>query len=111
MVMTKTKQKLGILGYLIHVTDPRKQTAVEHKLIDILAIAICAVISGGDGWDDIEQYGKQKLQWLKTFLELPNGIPSHDTFARVFSLVDPEKFEACFYSWIKSLAIDPHNEI
>jgi predicted transposase YbfD/YdcC len=72
----------------------------EHKLIDIIAIAICAVICGAEGWVDIELFGKSKLPWLKTFLELPNGIPSHDTFGRVFARIDAEQFQLAFYEWV-----------
>jgi predicted transposase YbfD/YdcC len=105
MVMLKTKQKLGlIVVHLKNVKDPRRKKALRHKLVDILAIAICAVISGANGWEDIEQYGKQKQDWLKTFLELPNGIPSSDTFARVFSLVDPEEFRKNFLNWVKEIS-------
>jgi predicted transposase YbfD/YdcC len=72
----------------------------EHKLIDIIAIAMCAVICGAEGWTDIELFGKSKLPWLKTFLELPNGIPSHDTFGRVFSRMDAQEFQLAFYEWV-----------
>jgi predicted transposase YbfD/YdcC len=80
------------------VTDPRKDRTKDHKLIDIIAIAICAVICGAEGWVDIELYGKSKQPWLSTFLELPNGIPSHDTFGRVFSLIDAQQFQLAFYT-------------
>lgn len=82
------------------VTDPRVDRTKEHKLIDMIAIAICAVICGAEGWVDIELFGKSKLPWLKTFLELPNGIPSHDTFGRVFSLIDAHQFQLAFYEWV-----------
>ena len=82
------------------VTDPRKDRTRDHKLIDIIAIAICAVICGAAGWVDIELYGKSKQLWLSTFLELPNGIPSHDTFGRVFSLLDAQQFQLAFYEWV-----------
>lgn len=82
------------------VTDPRVDRTKEHKLIDIIAIAICAVICGAEGWVDIELFGKSKLSWLKTFLELPNGIPSHDTFGRVFSQINAEEFQLAFYEWV-----------
>lgn len=85
------------------VRDPRIERSKEHKLIDILSIAICAVICGAEGWVDIENFGKSKETWLKTFLELPNGIPSHDTFGRVFSLMEPEEFQESFQSWIESI--------
>jgi predicted transposase YbfD/YdcC len=82
------------------VKDPRKDRTKEHKLIDILVIAICAIICGAEGWVDIELYGKSKLHWLKTFLALPNGIPSHDTFGRVFSMIDAQQFQLAFYEWV-----------
>jgi len=66
------------------VTDPRVDRTKGHKLMDMIVIAICAVICGAEGWTDIENFGNSKLPWLKSFLELPNGIPSHDTFGRVF---------------------------
>lgn len=82
------------------VSDPRIERTKEHKLIDMIAIAICGVICGAEGWTDIELFGKSKLPWLKTFLELPNGIPSHDTFGRVFSLIDAQQFQLAFYEWV-----------
>jgi predicted transposase YbfD/YdcC len=82
------------------VTDPRLDRTKEHKLIDIIAIALCAVICGAEGWTDIENFGNSKLPWLKTFLELSNGIPSHDTFGRVFSLLDAGQFQKAFYEWV-----------
>ena len=85
------------------VQDPRIERSKEHKLIDIISIAIYAVICGAEGWVDIENFGKSKITWLKTFLELPNGIPSHDTFGRVFSLIDPEEFQESFQSWVQSI--------
>ncbi len=85
------------------VHDPRIERSKEHKLIDIISIAICAVLCGAEGWVDIENFGKSKITWLKTFLELPNGIPSHDTFGRVFSLIAPEEFQESFQSWVQSI--------
>lgn len=82
------------------VSDPRVERTKEHKLIDLIAIAICAVICGAEGWVDMELFGKSKLPWLKTFLELPNGIPSHDTFGRVFSRIDAQEFQLAFYEWV-----------
>lgn len=82
------------------VTDPRVDRTKEHKLIDIIAIAICAVICGAEGWVDVELFGKSKLPWLKSFLELPNGIPSHDTFGRVFARIDAQQFQVAFYEWV-----------
>ena len=82
------------------VVDPRKERTKDHKLIDIIGIAICAVICGAEGWVDVELFGNSKLHWLATFLELPNGIPSHDTFGRVFSLIDAQQFQLAFYEWV-----------
>ena len=82
------------------VTDPRMDRTKEHKLIDMIAIAICAVICGAEGWTDIENFGNSKLSWLKSFLELPNDIPSHDTFGRVFSILDAQQFQLAFYEWV-----------
>jgi predicted transposase YbfD/YdcC len=86
------------------LTEPRHERTREHKLLDILVIAICAVICGADNWEDVADFGRAKIEWLKTFLELPNGIPSHDTFNRVFAMLDPQQFQACFVSWITSVS-------
>ena len=85
------------------VQDPRREHGRLHRLWDIIAITICAVISNADDWTDVEEYGLSKQPWLETFLELPNGIPSHDTFARVFSLLDPRAFQAGFAQWVQTL--------
>ena len=98
------KQPLeAIEEHFSKVNDPRRDRTKEHKLIDIIAIAICAVICGAEGWVDIENFGNSKLHWLRTFLELPNGIPSHDTFGRVFSLIDAQQFQLSFYEWVLSI--------
>jgi predicted transposase YbfD/YdcC len=93
------------------VEDPRCRGKVLHRLVDILVIAICAVIACAESWDDIALYGRSKLTWLKTFLELPNGIPSHDTFRRVFMLIDPDAFEAGFTAWTGSLVAGFEREV
>ena len=100
--MTAHKNKQPITFYFLSVTDPRKEHNKAHKLIDIIMIAITAVIAGCESWVEIEEFGHDRLDWLKTFLELPNGIPSHDTFGRVFSLIDPKLFQAAFAEWIQS---------
>src|SRR3954449_7119163 len=84
--------------------DPRCSGKVDHRLIGILVIAVCAVIACAESWDDIALYGRNKLSWLRSFLSLANGIPSHDTFRRVFMLIDPDAFEACFSAWAQSFA-------
>lgn len=91
-----------ILRVLEKLPDPRRANAC-HKLIDILTIALFAVVCGADGWKQVEAYGKAKVAWLKTFLELPHGIPSHDTFGHVFAKLDPDAFEDAFRRWIATL--------
>jgi predicted transposase YbfD/YdcC len=83
--------------------DPRAQHSIEHLLIDIVMITICAVICGAESWVEIENYGIAKQEWLKTFLELPNGIPSHDTIARVFARLRPERLQQCFLNWVQAV--------
>jgi len=85
------------------VKDPR-QHHVDHLLIEIIIIAICAVICGADGWEEVEAFGHAKEEWFRTFLILPHGIPSHDTFGRVFGLIDPEEFQGAFVSWISAIS-------
>ena len=84
--------------------DPRIDRSKLHELLDIVVIAICAVICGADTWVEAESYGQAKLKWFQTFLELPNGIPSHDTFGRVFAALDPDQFRTCFLSWITTVS-------
>jgi predicted transposase YbfD/YdcC len=86
------------------LVDPRVDRTKLHKLVDILVIAICAVIAGADNWEDVEAFGKAKQEWFQTFLELPNGIPSHDTFTRVFARLEPEQFQTCFVRWIAAVS-------
>lgn len=85
------------------VEDPRLDRKKQHSLLDIMAIAICAAIAGADSWTEIADFGHAKQDWLRTFLKLPNGIPSHDTFGRVFSLLDPDQFEEAFREWVKAI--------
>jgi hypothetical protein len=91
-----------ILRMFETIPEPRRHNH-RHKLMDILTIALLAVICGADGWAGVVVYAKAKEAWLKTFLELSEGIPSHDTFGRVFARLDPEAFERCFLSWISAL--------
>ena len=84
--------------------DPRIERTKKHLLLDIVGLAICAVIANADGWEEIEAYGKQNFEFLNTFLELPNGIPSHDTIERVFQRIKPCEFRHCFSQWTQALA-------
>ena len=84
--------------------DPRVERTRAHKLIDILVIALCTLLSGGEGFQDMELFGKSKCAWLQTFLALPHGIPSHDTFGRVFACLNPRRFQECFLAWTQAVA-------
>ena len=108
MEAVPTTAKKTLLDHFASLEDPRKESKIDHKLMDIIIIAICAVISNADSWNGIETWARAKEQWLKTFLELPHGIPTHDTYNRVLSAINPKAFFACFSSWIKeaSLAVN-----
>lgn len=84
--------------------DPRHGNALQHALLDILVISICATICGADGWTEIALWGESSEAWLRTFLALPNGIPSHDTFGRLFARLDPKVFRRCFLSWVRAIS-------
>lgn len=98
------KPARSIQRHFASLPDPRTGNATQHLLLDIVVIAICASICGADGWEDIEVWALANEAWLRTFLELPNGIPSHDTFRRVFLLLDPEQFRRCFLSWVRAIS-------
>lgn len=93
----------SVLKHFQDISDPRETSRNTYPLTSIITIAILAVISGSDGCVAIETYGKVKQSWLETFLDLPDGIPSHDTFSRVLSALDPKELESCFLSWIKTI--------
>ena len=99
-----SEKKKGIGEFFSGISDPRQGWKIRHNLRDIMTITICAVICGADTWEDIRNYAESKTEWLGTFLELPNGIPSEDTFARVFSLINPKEFEKRFMEWMQSVA-------
>lgn len=97
-------QAIGSIGkYFGDLSDPRTGNAKPHLFLEIVIIAILAVICGADGWADVELFGKNKKAWLKTFLELPKGIPSHDTFGRVFAKIKPDEFEKRFIAWVQAI--------
>jgi predicted transposase YbfD/YdcC len=86
-----------------NLPEPRIEKKTDHKLIDIVIIAICAVISGAESWTEMEMFGQEKEEWLRQYLELPNGIPSHDCFRHLFIKLDAKAFERCFLEWIKGI--------
>lgn len=98
-----TEAHSGPMRFFNRVKDPRQNQGKRHPLPDLIVIAICALICNADGWEDIELFGRSKAKWFSTFLRLPHGIPSHDTFARVFSRIEPDAFEACFQQWMHHL--------
>lgn len=101
---TKNPKNNDLLKHLGTITDPRIEKKCTHKLTDIMAITICAVICGADDWNAIESFGKAKKDWFLTFLELPNGIPAHDTFRRLFSILSPKVFQEFFTDWVSDVA-------
>src|SRR6202453_3937869 len=100
---TPAPDPVSILDHFADLPDPRREQGRIHRLDEIVFIATCAVFCGADNWVQIADYAHAKIDWLQTFLELPGGIPSHDTFRRVFCLLDPLAFQACFSDWITAL--------
>jgi predicted transposase YbfD/YdcC len=101
-----------LMEHFQSLEDPRCSHLVEHRLLDIIGLTLCAVICGADTWVDIAAYGRAKEDWLRGFLSLPHGIPSHDTIARLFAALDPEAFQTCFVEWVKAVAqLGPGNQI
>jgi predicted transposase YbfD/YdcC len=98
---------VALLADLEGLPDPRFPYWHQHKLVDLVTIALCAVLSGADSWVEVAAWGRAKDGWLRTFLELPAGIPSHDTFTRLFRLLDPERLEAVLLTWVRSTVPDP----
>lgn len=102
---------LSIAERFATLEDPRTGNARRHELLDIIVIALCAMICGADNSVEIEEFGKAREEWFRRFLELPNGIPAHDTFGRVFARLDPEQFAACFADWVRSVSELSHGEV
>lgn len=98
-----TSKISDLFGHFATITDPRSSWKVRHHFEEILVIALCAVICGAEHWTEVEDFGKSHQEWFQTFLELPNGIPSHDTFGRVFSAISSVQFEACFIHWMQDV--------
>jgi predicted transposase YbfD/YdcC len=90
---------VSVTKYFAGLKDPRRRHRRLHQLQDVIVIALCAVIAGAQDWQDIETFGRRRRAWLERFLELPHGIPSHDTFERVFDRLNPQAFQACFRDW------------
>lgn len=86
------------------LVDPRQAMNQDHLFLDILVVAICAIIAGADDWEAVADFGRAKLEWFSRFLSLPHGIPSHDTFWRVFRFLDPEQFQECFLAWVQTVS-------
>ena len=100
----------SISEHFATLRDPRSEQGKDHLLVDILTITLCAVICGADDWVAVATFGETKAAWLRTFLELPNGIPSHDTFGRVFRLLDPDELRRCFLAWVRAVVGEPGDD-
>ena len=95
---------LSIPKFFAKLQDPRRAHRRLHRWLDIIVIALCAVIAGAQDWQQIVTFGRKRLEWLRGFLELPNGVPSHDTFERVFDRLKPQAFQACFREWVQAVS-------
>ncbi len=104
MEKSEPQLALSLTEHFASLEDPRVDRTKLHPLLSIVTIAICAVIAGADTWDEIAEFGRVKAAWFATFLDLPNGIPSHDTFNRLFAALNPQQFRAGFLSWMRSVS-------
>lgn len=94
----------GVLRFFADMQDPRSNRGRRHDLLDMIVICICAILCGANGWTDVALFGLSREAWFATFLRLPHGIPSRDTFARVFARLDPRVFEQRFLAWVRTVA-------
>ncbi len=101
--MNEVAHPLSIAACFGDLEDPRIERQKRHKAVDIITLSICAMLCGAEAWTEVELFGKAKQEWLGTFLELPNGIPSHDTFGRFFARLNPEGFQTAFLRWVESI--------
>lgn len=99
----QTEGKLRLADVFVSITDPRQAGKVEHDLVELLVVAVNAVLVGADTFVEIELWAKEKMEWLQQYLRLANGIPSHDTFGRLFGLIDAQQFEAAFRRWVSGI--------
>ncbi len=106
-----SQEKVSLMDHFDSLTDPRSGNALRHNFFDILIIALCAAICGADSWYDVEDFGNAKEAWLRTFLALPHGIPSHDTFNRVFAALNADALGACFVAWTQAAATKTEGEL
>jgi len=109
--MAQERKESSILAYFGDLPDPRIERCKRHRLLDIIAIGICAVVCGADSYVEMEEFGKAKREWFETFLDLENGIPSHDTFRRVFGKLKPAEFQKCFLAWIEAVQESTKGEV
>jgi predicted transposase YbfD/YdcC len=107
----RTLAQTSLIAHLSQVPEPRIDRRKLHDLVDVLVIGICTLLCGGETFNDMEDFGEAKQEWFKTFLKLTNGIPSHDTFNRVFAVIDPQQFLECFLRWTQSVRQTVHQEI
>ena len=104
MTQLEAKEVRGLMGHFSDLPDPRSTVNRRHVLVDVIVISICAVIAGADGPVGIAEWANAQREWLKKYLRLPHGIPSHDTFGRVLESLDPEIFQKCFAAWLESIS-------
>src|SRR5512145_510200 len=102
----ETENRLRLADVFVSITDPRQSSKVEHDLVELLVMAVNAVLVGADTFVEIELWARERMDWLRRYLRLENGIPSHDTFGRLFGVIDPDEFEAAFRRWAG--AVIPH---
>ena len=107
----ETNNGASVVGHFSILEDPRIERNKRHSLIDIIVVTVCAVVSGAETWEDIEDYGQAKVEWLKRFLALENGIPSHDTIRRLFIRLDPQELQRCFFSWIEAVRTQTKGDV